>query len=76
VLVVGGAIGNFIDRVTLGYVVDFIYFSLIDFPIFNVADILVTCSSIFAILALIFIYKEEEINQVFKGLSQKKEKKD
>lgn len=34
-----GAIGNFIDRLKLGYVVDFFYFKLINFPIFNVADI-------------------------------------
>lgn len=34
-----GAIGNFIDRLKLGYVVDFFYFKLIDFPVFNVADI-------------------------------------
>lgn len=37
-LVIGGALGNFIDRVTLGYVVDFLYFKLINFAIFNVAD--------------------------------------
>lgn len=38
----GGALGNFFDRIRLDYVVDFIYISLIDFPIFNVADIYVT----------------------------------
>lgn len=37
-LVIGGALGNFIDRITLGYVVDFLYFKLINFAIFNVAD--------------------------------------
>ena len=40
VLIVGGAFGNCIDRIRLNYVVDFFYFKLIDFPIFNVADIL------------------------------------
>ena len=39
VIMVSGALGNFIDRVFRGYVVDFIYFSLIDFPVFNMADI-------------------------------------
>lgn len=34
----GGAIGNFIDRVVLGYVRDFIAVTFIDFPVFNVAD--------------------------------------
>lgn len=37
-LILGGAIGNFIDRVFRGEVVDFIYFEIIDYPIFNVAD--------------------------------------
>ena len=41
-MVVGGGIGNMIDRVWLGYVVDFIDFTLIDFAIFNVADSFVT----------------------------------
>lgn len=41
VMIISGAIGNLIDRVTLGYVRDFLYFILIDFPIFNIADILV-----------------------------------
>lgn len=39
ILIIGGAIGNLIDRVLLGYVVDFFYFVLIDFPVFNIADI-------------------------------------
>ncbi|MCS1350644.1 signal peptidase II [Mechercharimyces sp. CAU 1602] len=37
-LVLGGAVGNFIDRVRLGEVVDFLHFKLVDFPIFNIAD--------------------------------------
>jgi signal peptidase II len=41
VLVISGAIGNLIDRIFRGYVVDFFYFSLIDFPVFNIADICV-----------------------------------
>ncbi len=60
-----GGIGNLIDRVTNHYVVDFLYFSLIDFPVFNVADIYVTVSAfIFFILAL-FRYKDEELSSVF-----------
>lgn len=38
-VVVAGAIGNLADRILHGYVIDFLYFSLIDFPIFNVADV-------------------------------------
>lgn len=42
VLIFAGAIGNFIDRVRLGYVIDMFKFEFIDFPIFNVADICLT----------------------------------
>ena len=41
-MIVGGGIGNMIDRIFRGYVVDFIDFTLIDFPVFNVADSFVT----------------------------------
>jgi len=59
-----GAIGNFIDRISLGYVVDFLYFKLIDFPIFNVADIYITCSCIVLILLMFFYYKDEDLEQI------------
>lgn len=60
VLITSGALGNFIDRLVLGYVRDFIYFKLINFPVFNVADIYVTIS-IFALLVMIlFVYEEED----------------
>jgi len=58
--IIAGAIGNFIDRLTLHYVVDFLYFKLIDFPVFNVADIYVTCSCIVLIILILFKYKEED----------------
>ena len=61
-LVFSGAIGNFIDRVSQKYVVDFIYFSPIDFPVFNVADIYVTCGSVIMVLLLLFYYKDEDFN--------------
>ena len=60
-LVMGGALGNLIDRVRLSYVVDFIYFRLIDFPVFNVADIYITCSCAALVLLLIFYYKDDEL---------------
>ena len=66
-LLTAGAIGNFIDRVTQGYVVDFFYFKLIDFPVFNVADIYVCVSVFFLAVLLLFYYKEEEIDEVWKG---------
>lgn len=61
VFVAAGALGNMIDRVRLNYVVDFIYFVPINFPIFNVADIYVTCSMIVIIFLIMFVYKEDEL---------------
>ncbi len=59
----GGAIGNFLDRVRQGYVVDFIYFQLIDYPIFNVADIFVSMSCLAAVILLFFgPYKEGDFS--------------
>ena len=61
-LIGAGAIGNMIDRLTTEYVVDFFYFSLINFPIFNVADIYVTIACILLILSILFIYKEDDLS--------------
>lgn len=49
-LVLGGAIGNFIDRVLFGEVVDFFHFVLINFPIFNIADSAITIGIGFVLL--------------------------
>lgn len=64
--ILAGAYGNCIDRAVLGYVVDFFYFKLIDFPIFNVADIYVTVSAFLLILLLFFYYKEEDLEKIFR----------
>lgn len=64
IFVMAGAIGNFIDRMRLGYVVDFFYFELINFPIFNVADIYVTCSVILFIILFLFFYKEVDLDRI------------
>ena len=71
-----GAIGNLIDRIVHNYVIDFLYFSLIDFPIFNVADIYVTVASFALIFSVFFVYTEEDFEAVFpkkKRESQKEE---
>lgn len=65
VFICAGAIGNMIDRFLNGYVVDFLYFSLIDFPIFNVADIYVTVSTFVLVFLILFYYKEEDIEKIF-----------
>ena len=69
-----GAIGNFIDRISLNYVVDFFYFKLINFPIFNIADIYVTCSAAALIVLGLFYYKEEDFDRIFP--SKEKGKRD
>ena len=61
VLLLSGAVGNLIDRAVRGFVVDFFYFSLIDFPIFNVADIYVTTATAALLVFLCFYYKEEDL---------------
>lgn len=61
IFIAAGAAGNLYDRVILRYVRDFIYFSLIDFPVFNVADIYVTCSVFLLAFLVLFYYKEEDL---------------
>ena len=55
-----GTIGNFIDRIRGNGVVDFIHFKLIDFPIFNVADICLTVGCALLAFHIIFLEKEKE----------------
>lgn len=71
ILIASGAAGNMIDRVKNDYVVDFISFVIINFPIFNVADIYVTVSTIVFIILFLFYYKEKD----FDFLSFKQQKK-
>ena len=59
-----------IDRIFRKYVVDFVYFSLINFPVFNVADIYVTVAAFMLVVLILFFYQEEDLNRVF---SKKKE---
>lgn len=59
ILIFSGAIGNFIDRVKNKYVVDFIYFKPIDFPVFNLADIYITIACVIMILNL-FVFDREK----------------
>lgn len=60
-LIVAGSIGNMIDRVRYDYVVDFIYFVRINFPIFNVADVYATVSAFVLLFLLLFVYKEGDL---------------
>lgn len=71
--VAGGAAGNFIDRTFLGFVVDFIYVSLIRFPVFNVADCFVTVCSLLLVTFLMFFYKDDELKALFPFRKKKPE---
>lgn len=62
VFVTAGAIGNMIDRIRLHYVVDFLYFELIDFPVFNIADCYITVSMFLILFLFIFYYKEDDLS--------------
>ena len=64
-MIVGGGIGNMIDRIWLGYVVDFIYIKIIDFAVFNVADSFVCVGTALLVIYILFFYKEktEEIKK-------------
>lgn len=55
-LMIAGALGNFIDRIRLGYVVDMFHLDFISFPVFNVADM---CLSVGVGILFICIMKEE-----------------
>ncbi len=60
-LILGGAVGNVVDRLIYGFVIDFIYFDFINFPIFNIADAFVMLSTILLVLSLLFYYKEVDL---------------
>ena len=61
--VIGGGVGNLVDRVRLGYVVDMLDCAFIDFPVFNVADCFVVCGTAAAAVYYLWIYpKTDEKN--------------
>ena len=76
ILLTAGALGNLADRLILDYVVDFFYFELINFPIFNMADIYVSCGMAFLIVFFLFYYKEEEIDRLIPFKKPKKKESD
>mgnify|MGYP005959574329 CR=1 FL=1 len=60
-MLMAGAVGNLIDRVVNGSVVDFICFEFIDFPIFNVADCYVTVATAVLLILLMKVYSDEDL---------------
>lgn len=74
-MISAGAIGNMVDRLRLNYVVDFIYVPIVKlfgqpFPVFNVADMLLTVSTVILIVLILFVYKDAD----FEFLSFKQRK--
>lgn len=66
-VIIAGAIGNLIDRISRKYVIDFFYIKIINFPIFNIADIYVTLAMVLLFVLVLIKIKEEDINALFKS---------
>ena len=60
IMIMSGAIGNMIDRIAYKKVTDMFSFDLIDFPVFNVADVLVVVGCILTFFLTVFYYKDED----------------
>ena len=59
-IIVAGAIGNFIDRLLFGFVIDYLHVTFISFPVFNFADILLVVGAIVFSYITIFVIKDEK----------------
>lgn len=59
-MIVGGALGNVLDRIVYGFVIDFLDFCLIDYPVFNVADCSIVIGAVLFCVYIIFFDKKED----------------
>lgn len=71
--ILGGTIGNLIDRIFMGGVRDFIYFKSINFAIFNVADIAITVGAVMLVISLLIsIFKKDKDKKQIKNIQEEK----
>ena len=75
VFIAAGGAGNMIDRFIQGYVVDFIYISCINFPIFNVADMYVSVCTVILAIIVLFKLKEDDYNTLEEAFTSPFKKK-
>ena len=61
-LLAAGSMGNMTDRLLYDHVIDYIYFSSIHFPVFNLADLYVLLATVVLVILLLFVYKEDDLN--------------
>lgn len=74
-LILAGAVGNFIDRVALGYVRDMFYLVFIDFPVFNVADAAITVGGVTLALDVLFFSGKRYLAEAEEREKQRKAQK-
>ena len=74
-LLFSGAVGNLIDRAVLGYVRDMIFVSLINFPVFNVADSAITIAAALLIIETVFVKGKTTTLDLMERCFSRKEKK-
>lgn len=67
ILLFSGAAGNLADRLVRGFVIDFIYFILIDFPVFNMADVYVVTGAALLFITTLWVYRDDEDFAFLKG---------
>ena len=65
ILIVSGALGNMTDRLIYGFVIDFLYVKLIDFPVFNIADCYVCIGAALAVFSILTVYRKDQFEFLF-----------
>lgn len=66
-LIISGGLGNIIDRVRLGYVVDMFDLQFVRYPVFNIADICVVCGAMLAVIYYLWLYEKYDKKEMNDG---------